>query len=143
MEVREVMTRDVTVLPPQATVREAAERMRERDIGPVPVSDGARLLGILTDRDIVVRVVALGKDPATTPVSEVMTPGVDHCFEDDRLEDALRRMRDRQIRRLVVLDRQQKLVGIVSLGDLSQKAPEWLAGEALENISTPGGLPSH
>ena len=138
MQLREIMTRDVECVGPETTLREAAEKMRSLDVGPLPVCENDRLLGIVTDRDIVVRAIAQGRDPRTTTVREAMTEGIDYCFEDDDTADAARKMRERQIRRLVVLNGDKQLVGIVSLGDLAVKTgDEEQAGETLEEISEP------
>ena len=138
MQISEIMTRYVECVGPETTLREAAENMRSLDVGPVPVCDNDRLVGILTDRDIVVSAIAEGHDPRTTTVREAMTPGVDYCFEDDDTAEAARKMREKQIRRLVVLNGDKQLVGIVSLGDLAVKTgDEEQAGETLEEISEP------
>jgi CBS domain-containing protein len=141
-KIQDVMTRDVEVISPDDTLRSAAEKMRDRDVGPIPVCDGQRLVGMLTDRDIVVRIIAQGKDAQSTRVSEAMSPHVEYCFAEDSLDGALRHMSSKQIRRLVVLDSNKKLVGIVSLGDLSREASEERSGEALEAISEPSS-PAH
>lgn len=118
MEVSKEMTRTVEVIGPDLTVREAAEKMRIAHIGFLPVCDGTRLVGTLTDRDIAVRVDAYGKDSGATKVREVMTPRVEWCFEDDSIGRAARRMEEKQIRRLPVINHEKKLVGVVSRGDL-------------------------
>jgi CBS domain-containing protein len=135
--IREVMTRDVEVVNPNDTLREAAEKMRSLNVGPLPVSDGQRVLGMITDRDIVVRAIAIGKDPISTKVSDVMTSGIQYCFDDDNVDTVLNRMKEQQIRRFIVVDRNKKLVGIVALGDLSQEVSEQKVGEALGGISEP------
>ncbi|QRK11223.1 CBS domain-containing protein [Archangium violaceum] len=135
--IREVMTRDVEVINPNDTLRDAAEKMRSLNVGPIPVCDGQRVLGMITDRDIVVRAIALGKDPNTTQVSDVMTSGIQYCFDDDDADDILNRMKEKQIRRFIVVDHDKKLVGIVALGDLSGETSEKKVGEALEGISEP------
>ena len=119
MLLRDVMTPHVEVIHPDATLREAAQKMKTLDVGPVPVCDGDRLQGMLTDRDITIRATAEGRDPNTTRVREVMTPDVVYCFEDQDVVEAARMMEERQIRRLVILNRDKRLVGIVSLGDLA------------------------
>ena len=119
MLVREVMTRDAQVVGPEDTIQEAADKMKDFDVGPLPVCEGDRLLGLVTDRDIAVRATAEGFDPWTTKVREVMTPGVIFCFEDQDVAEAARLMKDKQVRRLVVLNRDKRLVGIVTLGDLA------------------------
>lgn len=137
-QVADVMTRDVRVVQPEDTLQRAAQLMDELNVGVVPVCEGRKLVGMLTDRDITVRGVAAGKDAAVTPVSEVMSGSVRWCFDDQPLEDVLDEMRDTQIRRMPVLDRQQQLVGIVSLGDLAERgSSESSVGEALKDISTP------
>jgi CBS domain-containing protein len=138
MQLKDVMTRGVTVVPPEATVQDAALKMKQLDIGPLPVCDGERLVGMLTDRDITVRAVAEGRDPITTPVREVMTPEVAYCFEDQDVAEARRIMAERQLRRLPVLNRNKWLVGIVALGDLAVDAGDpQQAGEALKEVSEP------
>lgn len=124
MLLREVMTPHVEVIHPNATLKEAAETMRALDVGPVPVCDGDRLQGMLTDRDITIRATAEGRDPNTTRVRDVMTPDVVYCFEDQDVADAAQLMEERQIRRLVVLNRDKRLVGIVSLGDLATQTSD-------------------
>jgi CBS domain-containing protein len=119
MLVREVMTRDAQVVGPEDTIQEAADKMKDFDVGPLPVCEGDRLLGLVTDRDIAVRATAEGFDPWTTKVREVMTPGVIFCFEDQDVAEAARLMKDKQVRRLVVLNRDKRPVGIVTLGDLA------------------------
>src|SRR5215208_2188292 len=111
MNLSQILTRDVETIPPTATVREAAQRMRSRDVGSLPVCDGTRLLGMITDRDITVRAIADGRDPANTPVQDAMTPDVVYAFEDDDLNKVARLMQDNQIRRLPVVSRDKKLVG--------------------------------
>src|SRR6266446_6041572 len=119
MQLKEVMTPGVDVISPEATIREAAEKMRHLDIGPLPVCDGDRLVGMLTDRDITVRAVAEGRNPVSTRVREVMTPDVVYGFDDQDVQDAARLMEQYQIRRLPVLNRNKQLVGMVALGDLA------------------------
>jgi CBS domain-containing protein len=142
MQVHDVMTGGVECASPNATLQEAARRMRELDIGPLPVcGDNDRLVGMLTDRDIVVRAVAEGHDPKTTRVRDVMTPSVIYCFGDQDVTDAARLMKENQIRRLVVLNRDKRLIGIVSLGDLAVDAgDEELVGATLEAVSEPAEI---
>ncbi|WP_375769250.1 CBS domain-containing protein [Archangium gephyra] len=135
--IREVMSSDVEVINPNDTLRDAAEKMRSLNVGPLPVCDGERILGMITDRDIVVRAIALGKDPNTTQVADAMSSGIEYCFDDDNVDDVLRRMKVKQIRRMIVVDRSKKLVGIVALGDLSGEVSEHKVGETLEGISEP------
>jgi CBS domain-containing protein len=145
MQVRQVMTPHVEVVRPNATLAEAAEKMRSLDVGPIPVCDGDRLVGMITDRDMTIRGTAAGRDPKTTQVSEVMTPDVVYCYEDQDVQEAARLMQERQIRRLVVLNRQKRLVGIVSLGDLAVHAgdmEEEATSDTLEAVSEPAA-PRH
>src|SRR6266478_4882563 len=100
MKVRELMTRDIAVVHPDSTLQEAADRMRQLDVGPLPVCDHDRLVGMITDRDITVRSTAEGLDPWTTQVREAMTPEVISCSEDDDITDAARLMTEKQVRRL-------------------------------------------
>ena len=137
MQVSQILTRDVETIRPDTTVREAAQRMRSMDVGALPVCDGRHLLGMVTDRDITIRITAEGRDAANTPVQEAMTPSVDFVFEDQDVQDAARIMKDRQIRRLPVLSRDKQLVGILSLGDLSQAGDDRTSGDTLQKISEP------
>jgi CBS domain-containing protein len=111
--------------------------MRDLDCGVMPVCDNDRLAGIITDRDIAIRAVAEGCDPSRTRVSEIMSEGVEYCFQDDDLSDAEDLMRRNQIRRLIVLNRDKRLVGILSLGDVAMRGDEESVGETLEEISEP------
>ena len=142
MKVREAMTRGAECVRPDTPLQEAARKMRDLDVGPMPVcGDNDRLVGMLTDRDIAVRAVAEGKDPTRTPVRDVMTEGISYCFEDDDVNDAARQMSEKQIRRLVVLNEDKRLVGIVSLGDLAtQTGDRNTAGKTLERVSEPGEM---
>jgi CBS domain-containing protein len=138
MKLSEIMTRDVEVIHPDATLEEAAQRMQDLNVGPLPVCDGDELVGMLTDRDITVRGVASGRSPAMHKVRDAMTRDVVYCFEDQDVREAARVMEQQQIRRLVVLDRNKRLVGIVSLGDLAvDTGDDKLSGQVLEQISEP------
>jgi CBS domain-containing protein len=139
MQVKEIMTRGVECTRPSATLQEAARKMRELDVGPLPVcGDNDRLVGMLTDRDITVRAVAEGQDPKTARVQDTMTPNILYVFEDQDVTEAARLMKENQIRRLVVLNRDKRLIGIVSLGDLAvDTRDEELAGSTLEAVSAP------
>jgi CBS domain-containing protein len=138
VQLKDIMTRDPVVLKPDATLKDAARRMRDLDSGVMPVGENDRLVGMLTDRDITVRATAEGKDPNGTPVREVMTQDVVYCFEDDDVRDAAKKMEEHQIRRLIVLNRDKRLVGIVALGDIAVHAPsDRLAGEITEAVSEP------
>jgi CBS domain-containing protein len=141
MRVSEVMTLGVECIDPDATLQEAAARMKSLDIGTLPVCDRDRLAGMVTDRDITVRATAEGDAPTDVRVRDIMTPGVIYCFEDALVEDAARLMEAKQVRRLVVLDRNKRMVGLVSLGDLAvETGDEQLAGSALEGIAAPNRL---
>jgi CBS domain-containing protein len=138
MQLKDVMTKQVEVVHPEATLWEAAQKMAALDVGPLPVCAGDQLIGMLTDRDITVRATAEGRDPKTTRVHEVMTPDVLYAFEDQDISEATWLMTEYQIRRLVVLNRAKQLVGIISLGDLAvQTGDAWQTGQALEGISEP------
>ncbi len=134
MKVKDIMTKLVTVLPPDAMLSEVARTMRDQDIGSVPIADRDRLVGMVTDRDLVVRAVADGADTRNLTARDVMSSGVRYCIEDQTIDEVLNQMGDQQVRRLPVLDAQHKLVGVVSLGDASQ-AREAKAGDALKEIS--------
>jgi len=134
-KISEVMTSEVQIVRPDDTLQDAAAMMAEQDVGALPVCDGSRLQGMITDRDIAVRAVANGRD-ADTPVREVMSEDVIWCSEDDGTQDVLERMGQRQIRRIPVVDANRNLVGIVSLGDLAIEDEENV-DEALRSISMP------
>ena len=138
MKVSEVMTRDVRLIEPTQSIRDAARLMAELDTGILPVREGDRLVGMITDRDITVRAVAQGRGP-DTPVREVMTDDVKYCYEDDDTNDVARNMADIQVRRLPVLTRDKRLVGIISLGDMAMSDGSGRVGEAVAGISQPGG----
>src|SRR2546426_972159 len=136
MKVKEVMTPKVECITPQNTLQEAAQKMVAMDVGSLPVCDHNRLKGMVTDRDITVRGTAAGRNPTTSKVQELLTPAVVYCFEDQDVQDAAEIMKEKQIRRLMVLNRNKKLVGIVSLGDLAFRGEEKeLAEETLECVS--------
>jgi CBS domain-containing protein len=138
MQLRDIMTSDPLVLSPGTVLRDAAQKMRDLDSGVMPVGEHDRLVGMLTDRDITVRATAEGKDPNSTPVRDVMTSDVIYCFDDEDLEAAARKMEQHQIRRLIVLNHDKRLVGIASLGDLAVYAPsDRLSGEVTEAVSEP------
>jgi CBS domain-containing protein len=138
MQLKDVMTRDVEVVHPNATLQDAAAKMDTLNVGPLPVCDGNRVVGMVTDRDITVRATAMGKDPRVTKVREVMTDNVVYCFDDNDTNEAARLMAEQQIRRLIVLDRDKQLVGMVSLGDLAVATrDDQRSGEVLARISEP------
>lgn len=136
--ISEVMTRNVEVVRPNDTLQRAAQLMQECDTGALPVCDGDSLVGMVTDRDITIRGTAVGLSPSDTPVSRVMSTDTLCCTEDESAEDVLTRMGDEQVRRLPVLDSEQRLVGIVSLGDLATRHGGSDTEEALREISSPG-----
>ncbi len=133
MQIAEIMTREVQLASPKQTVQEAARLMADLDVGAIPVADNERLVGMLTDRDICVRAVAAGKNPNECKVSEVMSAEVKYVFEDETTEDLARSMSTLQVRRMPVLDRDKRLVGIVSLGDLA--TTEGMADETKKAIA--------
>jgi CBS domain-containing protein len=135
------MSSDVRVANPNQSIRDAAALMARIDAGSLPVGENDRLVGMITDRDIAVRAIAQGKGP-NTPVREVMSADVKYCFEDDELDLVAQNMADIKVRRLPVLNRDKRLVGIVSLGDLALTDGAGNAGEALCGISEPGGAHS-
>ena len=136
MEIREVMTKDVTLADPGMKLNEAAALMRDGDFGLLPVGENDRLIGTITDRDITIRAVAEGKDPNATTVREAMSEGIHYCFDDQTVEEAAELMSEAQIRRLPIVNRDKRLVGIVALADLATepKAGE-PAGEAVAGVS--------
>jgi CBS domain-containing protein len=138
MRVADVMTRNVVLTRADATIQEAAARMAELDAGILPVSDQDRLIGMVTDRDIAVRGVAKGKGPDCT-VGEVMTPEVKYVFEDDDIGDVARNMAEIKVQRLPVMNRDKRLVGIVSLGDIAVQADTQDTDTAVSGIKEPGG----
>lgn len=136
-KISEVMSSDVQTISPDATIEEAAQEMRDGDFGLLPVGDEEQLLGVITDRDIAIRAVAEGRGPST-PVSEIMSEGVIWVHEDDSIEEAAEIMSDNQIRRLPVVNAEQRLVGIVSLGDFAVDASDiGPVADALTEISSP------
>lgn len=134
--VRDLMTRGAEIVSPDASIQDAAQIMRAIDVGAVPVCNGDRVTGMITDRDIAIRAVADGRFDAK--VSDVMTEGLEWCFEDDDVATAAAKMKDKQIRRLPVMSADKKLVGMLSLGDLAvEGANDARSGEVLEKISEP------
>jgi CBS domain-containing protein len=138
MKVSEVMTREVQTVRPDQPVQDAASFMLSSDAGSIPVTEGERLIGMITDRDIAVRGVAKGYGP-DTPVRELMTNDIICARDNDEVEDVASRMSEAQVRRLPVIDENERLCGIVTLGDLSRETDDETAGEALEGVSQPGG----
>ena len=138
MKVSEVMTREVQTVSPDQSAQEAASFMLSADAGSIPVAEGDRLIGMITDRDIAVRGVAKGYGP-DTPVRELMTDDLVVVRMDEDVEEAAEKMSSAQVRRLPVIDAEERLCGIVSLGDLSREADDQCAEQALEGVSQPGG----
>ena len=141
MQVRDAMSDDVRIASPNQSIRDAATLMAKIDAGSLPVGDNDRLVGMITDRDIAVRAIAPGKGP-DTPVRDVMSQAVKYCFEEDDVGEVAQNMADIKVRRLPVLNKSKRLVGIVSLGDLAVADGPANAGEALCGISEPGGAHS-
>ncbi|MEZ2126228.1 MULTISPECIES: CBS domain-containing protein [unclassified Sinorhizobium] len=138
MQVSEAMTRDVRIARPEQSIRDAAAIMAEIDAGAVPVGENDRLVGLITDRDIAIRAIARGKGP-DAKIADVMTAEVKYCFEDEDVDDVLQNLADQQIRRLPVVNRDKRLVGILSLGDIAMTSGDGAAGSTLADISRPGG----
>jgi CBS domain-containing protein len=138
MKVSEAMTRDVRVAGPDETVQKAAQTMASLDAGVLPVGENDHLIGMITDRDIAIRGIAKGKGPKAK-VRDVMTEDVKYCFDDQEVEEVTRNMADIQVRRLPVLNREKRLVGILSLGDIAISRDGNVAGNALRGIARPGG----
>ncbi len=141
MKVREAMTRDVRIASPDQTIQEAAAIMADIDAGVVPVRENDRLVGMITDRDIAVRAVAKGMGPQSR-IADIMSHEVKYCYEDDDTHDVLENLGDQKLRRLPVVSRDKRLVGILSLGDLATSGANGATGEALAGISQPGGIHS-
>ena len=138
MKIKDVMTADVVVAAPDQTVADAARMMARCDAGALPVGQDDRLVGMITDRDIALRAVARDLPP-DTPVSECMSKEVLYCFQDEDVEHVAENMGEQKVRRLPVLDREKRLVGIVSIGDLALHSKPKTSGQAIAAISQPGG----
>lgn len=137
-QISDIMTRDIRCVAPNDSLQRAAIAMEELDVGALPVWDGQNLIGMVTDRDITIRGVAEGKLVDSTPVSEVMSADVQFCFEDDQIDQVMEKMQNSQIRRIPVMDRQNRLIGMVSLGDLATKSTaEDEVHDTLESVSQP------
>jgi CBS domain-containing protein len=135
MKIKDVMTHDVSFVAPDAPLVEIAQRMRDEDIGAIPVTENDRIIGMVTDRDIVVRGIASGSMETAT-ARAVMSPRVLYCYEDQSVNEVLENMAEQQVRRMPVVNRDKRLVGVVSIGDLSQTSQR-KAGESLKEISQP------
>ena len=140
-KVRDAMSRDVRIAMPDESIRNAALLMEELDAGVLPVGENDKLIGVITDRDIALRAVAQGKDP-TTHVREVMSQEVLYCFDDQDLPAVAKNMAEQQVRRLPVVNREKRLVGIISVTDIAHHESARVAGEAVSRISQPGGAHS-
>ena len=138
MRVSEVMSRDVHIASPDQSICDAARLMADLDTGVLPVGENDRLIGVITDRDIAVRAVAANKSPDTA-VREVMSKELLYCFDDQDLEDVADNMSAQKVRRLPVVDRDKRLVGIISLGDVARKERSQTVGQTVADISEPGG----
>jgi CBS domain-containing protein len=136
MKIHEIMSRNVECIDSAASIKEAAEKMRGLDVGFLPVCEGDKVVGTLTDRDIAIRHVADGQNPYRVKARDIMTPNVFSGFDDQDVEEVAHYMKEREVRRLLIYDRAGRLAGIVSLGDLSKTAGiEHLAGETLKDIA--------
>ena len=138
MKVADAMTRNVEIISPEKSICDAAKLMAKCDAGSIPVADGDRLIGMITDRDIAIRAVAEHRSP-DTPVGDVMSREILYCFEDEEAARVAENMSQQKVRRLPVVSRDKRLVGIVSLGDISRKADAAKAGQAMKEIAEPGG----
>ena len=137
-KINEIMTREVITISPHDTLQTAAKKMRDYDIGFLPVYDGDKLVGVLSDRDIVIRALAEGMDPKMRLIMALVTSPAVYCFDDQTIDDATDLMNDNQIRRLVILDRGKKqLAGVISLGDLAVHVGDKMSGEVLQSVSVP------
>lgn len=142
MQVRDVMTRDIQLANPDMSLKDAAVRMRDFDTGFLPVGEDDRLVGTITDRDITVRGIAEGFDPNSHTVRETMSPHIVYCFEDQDVKEVLKVMEDKQVRRMPILSREKRLVGVISIADAAARAHEdEEVGEALEHIAERTGKP--
>lgn len=135
MQVREIMSKKVTWIGPDTSLQAAAKKMRDLDVGCLPVGKNDKLVGMITDRDIACRAVARGRDPAKTMIARVMSKGITYCFDDQDIKDAAHLMEKKQIHRLPVLNREKRMVGILSVGDLALHASNRLTGEVVEAMS--------
>jgi CBS domain-containing protein len=135
MKVKDVMHRGTEWVPPQTSIAEVARKMRDLDIGAIPVGENDRLIGMVTDRDICCRAVANGPATGKLTARDVMSKGVFYCRDEEDLEDALRIMEQRQVRRLPVINGKKRMVGMLSLGDIGDAASHELCGEVTASVS--------
>lgn len=141
MKLHEVMTKDVEIIHPEDTLQTAANKMRDRNVGFLPVCDGDRLIGVLSDRDLIVRALADGVNSNAIVGRDLITSPAIYCFDDQSLEEAAKLMHDNQIRRLVILNRDNKrMVGVISLGDLAINVDDKTSGDVLQSISEPESI---
>jgi CBS domain-containing protein len=136
MKIHEIMSNNVECIEPSLPIAKAAEKMRDLDVGFLPICENDKLTGAVTDRDITIRSVAQGRDPRLASVSEIMTPDIFFCYDDEDVERVAEYMQEKEVRRIVILNRQKRLVGVVSLGDIAKTSGEKeLAGETLAEIA--------
>ena len=136
MKISEIMSRNVECIEPDTSIKDAAEKMRSIDVGFLPVCEDGHIIGTLTDRDITIRHVADGQNPYRVKARDILTPNVFYCFEDQDIEEVGRYMQQHEVRRVLIFDLTEQLVGIVSLGDISKAVGEQhLAGETLKEIA--------
>jgi CBS domain-containing protein len=134
MKVREIMTSNVECLGPESSLKEIAQEMKSLDVGFIPICENDRLVGTVTDRDIVIRHVADGRDVNTTQVREIMSREIIYAFEEDDVKTVAEKMREKDVRRILILDKNKRLVGVVSIGDIS-KVEEKVSGKTLHDIA--------
>jgi CBS domain-containing protein len=137
MRVNEVMRSEPEWVSPDITVQEAAQKLRDLEIGCLPVGENDRLVGMVTDRDIACRAVADGHDPKKTKVRAIMSKGIVYCFDDEDIDDVAQVLEQKHIHRLVVLNRKKRMIGLLSLREIAQKCPHDLTGEVLDAVSRP------
>ena len=136
MKISEIMSRNVECIESDTSIKDAAEKMRVLDVGFLPVCEAGHVIGTLTDRDITIRHVADGQNPYRVKARDILTPNVFYCFEDQDIDEVGRYMQQEEVRRILIFDHTEQLVGIVSLGDISKAAGEaHLAGETLKEIA--------
>ena len=135
MKVRDLMHKGVEIMPPDTPITKLAKKMREMDIGAIPVGSHGELVGMVTDRDLAMRAIAADKDATKLTARDVMSKGIVYCRDSEGVEDAVRIMEQKQIRRLPVLDENKRLVGMLSLGDVCHCTSRQISGEALHAVS--------